>query len=110
MDNKITKCYRLCRLYSYVTHFLLPDGRKLCATFQGSQNSGIHGQFVTSDPELQMAMENSNAYRNGVFCLVATIGNEGVKDSVAYDNVVPLDKAVEAAETVRSKRNGGRSR
>lgn len=62
-----TKCYQLTRLFSYVTTVRMENGRQMQVAFNGSQNMGMHGRFVTADPSVQRALEDSVAYRQGMF-------------------------------------------
>ena len=57
--------YTLTRLYTLVMPVATAKGCHI-VEFRGVQNMKMHGQFTTSDPDLQAALEAQPEYRRGV--------------------------------------------
>ena len=65
--------YTLTRLYTLVMPVATAKGCHI-VEFRGVQNMKMHGQFTTSDPELQAALEAQPEYRRGVYRISAKVG------------------------------------
>ena len=98
-----TKKYELIQLHSLVTSFVTPSGTKVVAFEGGSRYHERKGYLITSDKDLQKAIEKSGGF-NIDYKLAETIEDEPVKEEEAV--VTPTAKSYEdylpnPAEVVR---------
>lgn len=91
--------YTLTRLYTLVMPVATANGIHI-VEFKGVQNMKMHGQFTTSDPDLQAALEAQPEYRSGVYRVTARIGEPptaapaATADSAAQPPKAPAKTAV----------------
>ena len=87
--------YTLTRLYTLVMPVATAKGCHI-VEFRGVQNMKMHGQFTTSDPELQAALEAQPEYQSGVYRVTARIGDPptaAATDSAAQPSKAPAKTA-----------------
>lgn len=75
-----TKKYGLTRMFSLVTTFKTPSGIKVVCFERGSRHHGRNGYLITSDKELQEAIESSPKYGSEFELLEETADVAKVED------------------------------
>ncbi len=98
----VTKKYQLTRLHSLVTSFKTPSGVRIIVFEGGSRHHERKGYFITSDEELQKAIEESAGF-NKDYKLAETFED---KTKEVEEVVAPIAKSYEdylpyPAEVVR---------
>ncbi|MBO7315493.1 MAG: hypothetical protein J6U49_07500 [Alistipes sp.] len=83
-----TKKYGLTRMFSLVTTFKTPSGMKVVCFERGSRHHGRNGYLITSDKELQEAIENSPKYGNEIELLEETADVAKVEDKTPQEPVI----------------------
>lgn len=90
-----TKKYVLDRLYGLVASFRTPKGRKVVTFGNGSRYHERKGYFITSDVELQKAIESSKMFGKDIL-LESTI-EDAVEEKIekkAEEKVEEVDEVV----------------
>ncbi len=75
----ITKTYSLTRMFSLVTSFKTPSGKRVVSFEHGSRHHGRNGYLITSDKELQEAIEKSGYFGTEIILAEQTINEETPK-------------------------------
>lgn len=75
----ITKKYSLTRMFLAVFTFKTPSGIKVITFDHGSRHHGRNGYFITSDEELQEAIEKSGYFGTEIILDEQTIKEETPK-------------------------------
>lgn len=101
----ITKKYSLTRMHSLVTCYNTPSGKRVITFDHGSRHHNRKGYFITSDEELQKAIEESANFGIEIILDEQTIKEdtpkEVVKEALPVDYKAMLndaDNAIEAPE------------
>lgn len=89
----ITKKYSLVRIFSLVVPFNTPSGKRVVTFENGSRHHGRNGYFITSDKELQDAIEKS-PYFGTEIVLSEEIKNETKVEEVAKEPEIVDYKAM----------------
>ena len=89
----VTKKYILDRWFSLVTAFKTPSGKKVVTFGNGSRYHQRNGYFITSDVELQKAIESSAYF--GKEILLESTEEDAVEEKIE-------EKAEEVAPTIKT--------
>lgn len=66
------KTYTLTRLYTLVLPVSTSRGPQI-VEFKGVQNMKMHGQYTTTDVEMQAVLERQPEYKSGVYRITARL-------------------------------------
>lgn len=95
----VTKRYTLSRMFSLVLTFKLSSRTETISFEHGSRHHGRNGYFITSDKELQEAIEKSPYFGTEIILTEETIKEETRKEEPKEMTPINCRKMLADAET-----------
>lgn len=95
----VTKKYTLSRMFSLVLTFKLSSRTETISFEHGSRHHGRNGYFITSDKELQEAIEKSPYFGTEIILTEETIKEEASKQEPKEEAPINYREMLADAET-----------